>query len=294
MKRKLLFNLFFVFVLASVGFVSAQQSACDIDVVILNQDPYPAVPGDYVEIVFQAKNIDNPNCGVINFELVEKFPFSLDPGFGNSYTFQGGIYLQDFKTFLIAPYKVRVSEQALEGDNKIKVKYSYGKLLNNSSATKEFNVDIKDLHSDFEISIKDYDKETNNLVLEILNIGEHDVEALTVEIPKQKVIDVKGSSRNIVGNLDSNEDTTFSFEAKPKDGEIMLNIIYTDEINVRRSVEKSVVFESSHFEGRASDSDGGNNTEWIVIVVLLLAGFWWWRRRKARTHHGSGHHNQEY
>ena len=294
MKRGLLFSLFFVFVLASVGLVSAQQSACNIDVVLLNQNPYPAVPGDYVEIVFQAKNIDNPNCGVVNFELVEDFPFSLDPGVGKSYTVQGGLYVQNFETFLVAPYKVRVDEQALEGDNKIKVRYSYSKASNDSSSTKEFIVDIKDLHSDFEVSIKDYDKVTNNLILEILNVGEHDVEALTIEIPNQDSIAVKGSSRNIVGSLDSNEDTTFSFEAKPEDGEVMLNIIYTDEINVRRSLEKSVVFESSYFEDRASDNNGGSNTRWIVIVIVLAAGYWWWRRRGARLHQGPGHHKPKH
>ncbi len=282
MKRGLLFSLFLVFVLASVVFVSAQQSACNLNVILLNQDPYPAVPGDYVEVVFQAKGIENPSCGEINFELVEKFPFSLDPGVSKSYTAQGGLYVKDFKNFLVAPFKVRVDEQALDGNNPIRVRYSFSKAPGSPSSEKEFNISVEDLYTDFEVSIKNYDKSTNNLVFEILNVGEHDVEALTVEILKQDIIEVKGSSRNIVGSLDSNEDTTFSFEAKPSDGEIVLNIIYTDEINVRRSVEKSVVFDSNYFEGRAADDNDGSNTKWIVIIVLLLAGLWWWRRRKAK------------
>ena len=69
---------------------------------------------------------------------------------------------------------------------------------------------------------------------------------------------------------------------------------YYDVINVGRSLEKSVVFESSYFEDRASDNNGGSNTRWIVIVIVLAAGYWWWRRRGARLHQGPGHHKPKH
>jgi len=278
MKREVILGLFLVVVLS--GFVVA-QSACNLDITMLNQDPYPAVPGDYVKAVFQARGVDNPNCGKITFELIEGFPFSLDPGVGNAITMRGGAYASDFATYLLAPYKIRVDEQALDEETPIKVRYASDKDVNQSYKVKEFNITIMDLHTDFEVAVKDYTKATNNLVFEILNVGEHDVEALTMEVPKQDNIAVKGSNRNIVGSLDSNEDTTFSFEAVPKSGEITLSIWYTDEINVRRVVEKKVVYDSSYFEDRVSDTNGGSKWTY-VIVVLVIIGIIWWHRRARR------------
>ena len=65
-------SLVFVLVLA-LSFVSA--SVCELDVTMLNQDPYPAVPGDYVEIVFQIAGIENPECGRVVFSLYLNYQY---------------------------------------------------------------------------------------------------------------------------------------------------------------------------------------------------------------------------
>jgi hypothetical protein len=284
MKRGLLFLGLVVFlgIVFQGSFVLA--GTCDLNVQMINQDPYPAIPGEYVDVVFQVSGVEEPNCGQVSVTLVEEFPFYLDPNSSSTKTIQAGTFSKDFGSFLIVPYKIRVDEDALDGDNPIEIKYTFDPGSDSvSTLLEEFMVNIEDTRTDFEISIRDYDKATGTLEFDILNIGESDIEALTIEIPKQEGIDVKGSRRNIVGSLDSNEDTSFSFEAIPKDGEITLNVLYTDKVNVRRTIEKTIEFDSSYFEGRVSDQ---KSTPWITIVVFLVVvvGFIWWilKRRKNK------------
>lgn len=254
--------------------------------------PYPAIPGDYVKVVFQASGVGNPDCGKVTFELVEEFPISFDPGSNKTITINSGSADRDFRSFLVAPFKVRIDDNALDGENPIEFRYTRGIGVDRITITKEFNLTIEDARADFEVSIKDYSKETEILTFEILNIGESDVEALTIEIEKQENINVKGSKRNIVGSLDSNEDTTFTFEATPKKGEIVLKILYTDKINVRRTLEKTVEFDPSYFEGRKRDETTGSLTKTIIILILLGATFWWWRRGKKKLKEKHKHLHQ--
>lgn len=278
--------MFFGLMLALMIFplVNAQSaSLCDLSVSLLNQDPYPAIPGEYVKVVFQLKGLDEPTCGQVNFELVEEFPFTLEPGQKRVVEFGSGTFVKDYKSYGLIPYTIIVDERALDGDRPINVKYTSNAQRNNvTSITKQFNINVEDLRTDFEIHVKDYVASTNTLTFEILNVGEHDVEALTVEIPNQDNIQVKGSNRNIVGSLDSDEDTSFSFEAVPSDGEITLNILYNDEINERRQVSKAVTYDPSYFEGRVRDQKPSNTGYYILAGIIIVVILFWWRRRANR------------
>jgi len=174
---------------------SVSASPCVLNANLINQDPYPTLPGEYVKLVFQVEGIGNPTCKFVGFEIIEEFPFSLDPGTENSIQIRGGTFAEDFKSFLIAPYRVRVHEDAIDGENEIKVRYfsKTGEETELFSQTKSFNISVQDLRTDFEISIKDYDGSSNILLFEVLNIGERDVDALTIEIPTQTNIEIKGN-----------------------------------------------------------------------------------------------------
>ena len=256
---------------------------CDLDVSLLNQDPYPSVPGDYVEVVFQVSGVENPDCGLVTLTLNEQYPINFDPGVSPSTTIGAGTFTKDFSSFFMVPYKVRVDENALDGENPIEVSFAYGAAnVEKFGQSKQFNLQVKDIKADFEITIKDYNPTTKTLTLEILNIGESDIEALTLEIPDQENIEVKGSFRNIVGDLDSNDYTTADFEATPSEGEITLDIFYTDSINVRRNLKKTIAFDPKYFEGR--NGNGGSSTGIYITIILIIAvvSYLWYRKRKKK------------
>ena len=278
MKKRLI-SVFALFMIFSLTLVSAIK--CDPTVSLINQDPYPAIPGDYVKLVFQVNEIANPECKTITFELLEQYPIVFDPNQQRIITADSGFYQKDFNSFLIAPYKVRIDENAVDGDNPIEVRMMYGGNLGYESY--QFNVNIEDSKTDFEVYIKKYDSATKKLTFEILNIGEVDVEALTIEIPQQENIEIKNAKVNIVGDLDSNDYTTADFEATPKAGEITIKIYYTDSINERRTLEKTILFEPEYFQGRVEDSNGRSAWTYIFwIVVIGGIGYYFYRRKKKK------------
>jgi hypothetical protein len=137
--------------------------------------------------------------------------------------------------------------------------------------TKTFDLETEDVRADFEVYVTNYDYTTRELTVEVLNIEDSDIEALTVEIPKQEGISVKGSNRVIVGDLDSNEYTSADFEAIVDDGEIKINLIYSDSINVRRMSEKTITFDSSYFTERVADQKQKMGTgSYITIIAIVL------------------------
>ncbi|MCA9487771.1 MAG: hypothetical protein KC516_02305 [Nanoarchaeota archaeon] len=279
-KEVFVFTLLLTLMIVLSSIVSA--ASCDLEVSMINQDPYPAIPGDYVKVVFQVDGVSNPECGQINFELLEQYPLIFDPGQTTKKTIDSGVYHKDFSSFLIAPYKVRIDQNALNGDTPIEVRYGYG-TGSGTQFTEQFDLNIEDTRADFEIYVKNYDPISKEITFEILNTAESDIQALTIEIPQQGNINVKGSKTNIVGDLDSNDYTTATFEATPLGGEIMLKISYTDSINERRTLEKTVLFEPEYFEGRSNGSQKVSIWLYLFIILLIVAVVrHFLRKRKAK------------
>lgn len=277
MKKRVIGLLAFVLLLQLVSLV-ASASICDLSATILNQDPYPVAPGETVKLVFQVDGAVNPNCGDVSIVLKQTFPFKLDAGYSSTYTYKSGTYVKDFSSFLLVPYKLIVNKDAEDGVNQLDIDI----ISNSGIITQSFDIEVADLRTDFEVSVKNYDPTTQMVTFEILNSGEHDVEALTIDIPKQESVSIRGSPRNIIGSLDSNDDTTFSFEATPRNGDITLIITYTDGINERRTLEKNVSFDMDYFNGRATEKKG--MSLWFYITIILAIGFilYWYRSRKAQ------------
>jgi hypothetical protein len=257
--------------LLSAG-ISSAAVACDLETTIINQDPFPAVPGDYVKLVFQVTGLDSPNCNDITFELLSDYPLEFNPGENGVRTFKKLDFLRNFETNLLIPYEVRINKDALDGNNPIEVKVQS---RGDAAVTRTFGIEVEDVRAEFEIYVKDYDYKTNEMTLEVLNIAPSDIEALTIEIPKQDQIISKGSNRIVVGDLDSNEYTSADFEASPKDGEFKVNLIYSDKINTRRTVEKMVSFDSSYFTERKADEKTTSKTAYAIYAVIIILLVWW-------------------
>lgn len=272
------FLIVFLAIISLAAFASA-QGQCVVTPTLINQDPYPAVPGEQLKVVFQVSGLANPSCGNLVFEVLDNYPFGVDPSNPAQIVIPAGTYSQDFSSKAVLTYKLRVAGDALDKETPLKVKYALG---NNAFAEKEFNITVKEVRTGFEVSVKDYDKSTQTITFDILNTGKNDVEAVTIEMPSQDNFQLKGSSRSIVGSLDSNDDTTFTFEGVPKEGDIRLRVLYTDETNERRIVEETVSFNPSQFEGRVKDQKSYTWPIIIVVVIVLLVLWFWYRRRKKK------------
>jgi hypothetical protein len=264
----------------SIGLASAE--ICNLQVSLLNQDPYPAVQGDYVKLVFQVTGAQNPECKNINFQLVPQYPISFDPNVSSEVNFNGGTFVNDYSSNLLVPFKVRVDENAIDGDNPIEIRYSNGgSSINSSSITTPFNLNVKDVKTTFEAYVKNFDPSTNIMTVQVLNSGKSGIDALTIEIPQQESIVVKGSNKNIVGSLDASEYTTADFEIVPANKTtIFLNLYYTDKIGVRRQTNTTVSFDPTAFSGLKSQQTSSSTWIYIVAIIVLIIIYIFYKRYK--------------
>lgn len=281
MKKGVIIAILFMLIL-----FPSISAVCNLTVSLMNQDPYPAIPGEPVKVVFQINGVSGTDCKTITFEVKESFPFTIDPESENPIIINSGTYAQRYSSYYVAPYKIRIDGDALDGDTPIEISYSSSSTETPSEVLKDFDIYIEDTKADFEIFIKDYETKTQTLTLEILNIEDVDVEALTIEIPEQDNIEVKKTNRVVVGDLDSNEYTTANFEAKVKEGEIKLKIIYTDSVNIRREIEKTVVFDQDYFKGLTRDQQSPSIGIYIIIIGVIGFFVWrWYKKRKRKKLH---------
>lgn len=275
-------GIFFLTAAALILLLGGVSATCLLSTQLINQEPYPAVPGDYVKLVFQVSGLQNPDCNYVSFQLVPKYPISFDPGVSSTVILKGGNYVgSDYSSDAMVPYKVRVDPNALNGENPVEVLYSTSP-NGNSAISSEFNLSINNTLTDFNVYVKSYDSTTNDLTLEILNIGQSDAQALTVTLPKQNNFTIKGSNVDIIGLLDSNDYTTADFQISPNKGYLNMTISYTDSIGVRRSVNKTVYFDPSQFEGLKTSQSSSSATGYIIVgvIVVLIVVYIFYRRHK--------------
>ncbi len=268
--------------LALIGFAAA---ACELNVALINQDPYPATPGEYVKVVFQINGTETTECNEVFFDVVPEYPFSVESSDTRT-VIAGGTYISGYQSFLLKAFKLRVDKDALDGDNKIKVSYGFKTGGTSNSYTKEFDINIKDARTDFEISVQDYDAAKNIVTFGIINVGKYDAESLTLELPDQENLFIKGGNPIIIGGLDSNDDTTATIDAIPKAGEIKVKISYNDDVNARRTVEKEIFFPAQLLQNGVEKTtrDKFFYLFWLILIVFIGKALWNWRqRRKAKN-----------
>jgi hypothetical protein len=270
--KKSIILLTFLALFLSLAFVSS----CILTPTLINQDPYPVVPGDYVKLVFQVTGLADPTCGNVTFQLIPQYPISFDPGVSPYYSVFGGVYATNYNSYLTIPYNVRVDPNAVKGNDTIYLQYGTSNF--NNSAVAPFSLSVQDIRSKFEVFVKNYDYTTNDLTFEILNIGQNDVQSLTVMIPPgQQNITVKGSSTYVVGSLSSNDFTTADFNIMPNRGNINMTISYNDITGVRRSLNETVYFDPTEFSQPKAPSYG---LYIIIALIILVVVYIFYRRHK--------------
>jgi hypothetical protein len=280
MKKVIVVSMFLVLVLC-FNFISAATTECNPVVQLLSQDSYPAIPGDYVKLVFQIEGISDSACGDITFELANKYPIVFDPGQESKVSLMSGTFVKDYSTHKLIAYKVRVDQDAVDGDNPIEILLSKG--TSQGVESKQFNLFVEDTRADFEVYVKDLSFITNIVTLEVLNIAKVDVKSIAVEVLDYPNLIVKGAKTKIIGDLDSNEYTSAEFEIKPSETIVPVRIYYTDNAGFRRSIDKNVTLIPSLFQDRKADEKTTPVTSYVVGLVIILAIVYWiYKKRKAK------------
>ena len=252
----------------------AQEKYAYIDSTILNQDPYPAEPNAYVEILFKFEN--NGGLSIRDFmtEIIPIYPFSLDPS-SNGVVKIGNIEgLQRDGDAIFVIYKVRIDKDAIDGNNKLKIRYTYNTDYKwDNYWEKEFNINIESPRTDFDVAIQDFSPTTKSLSLAISNIGKYDANSVTVRIPDQTAYTFLGTDKSIIGNIEKNDYTIATFKIDPKeDGPLIINIAYTDSLGIRREIENTIIFTSSTYAPKTNGTKEPGISKSLIYIIIGVIG----------------------
>jgi len=296
--------LFLIAMILSVSFVAAESfeinlteegsystSSANIKINQLKYEPYPVNPGEYLTLWIKAENIGKELTESAIFELVPKYPFSLD---SNEDPVRNYGQLSSEEP-IVMEYKVRVSKNAVEGTNEIELRYKTD-LNDGSWRYEEFEIEVEDAQTDFDLVIQEINGDEVSIA--IANTGKNIAYSVIVRIPEQEEYHTVGTNGQMVGNLEDGDYTLVGFEIQKKsrtsEEPLKIQIDYTDNIGERRSMIKSVDFDTGtrelpegvtreqFVEGRM----GGQVQQptyqkwwfWAIVIVLVYAG---WKGYKA-------------
>ena len=123
--------LFGVMILSAFYAAAAQSTNrpsndYDIVVTLINQEPDPAEPGKYADARFKVDNNGTEEARNVEVEILPQYPFSLYSGdatrsIGTLQSKQKG------DVGVIVKYRLKVDQNAVEGENEIKVRYRIDK-----------------------------------------------------------------------------------------------------------------------------------------------------------------------
>ena len=186
MKKVLVIILLFLFAVTMSSNVLAADEAPYLKVNLLNQDPDPAVPGDYVELRWKVEKFGSDTLSNIVFDLDVPYPLSFDSSDVKTKSFGNWKGFSDSDDYYILYYKLLVDKDAIEDVYDVKLTVSSDQF----DLTKEFSVRVGEKEeASFALGqlitspLKLYgDSDENKCELNLENIGDCDAKFVTVDL----------------------------------------------------------------------------------------------------------------
>lgn len=248
-KQKIGLLLFAIIVLSVAVFSAARVSdSSKIDVILTSQTPDPVEPGSTVELRFTISNNGGDAAADMEFEVLPEYPFSLYKGSAvqSLGTLQPN---QKGSNAAIVYYKLKVDDNAVEGDHKIDIRYKFGKL--SWVYVEDFIVRVRTADAILSVdSIESYPSEivpgeTAKIDFNLKNLADSIIRDIKIKIDLSSsstpFSPIKSTTEKKLSQISSNESAIVSFEiiATPSATagiyKIPVNISYTDGIGTKYS-----------------------------------------------------------
>jgi len=205
MKKEFLVSGVIVLILfVQIGF----SLASNINVIPLRTNPYPAEPGQYMNIWIQIENTGNVEVNNFKMILEPEYPFSLYEG-DNATRYIGTLKIHEP---VVLKYKLYVDENAVEGWNDLKYKYNSNNMWIESKASIYISHKPRIELISVDPSEVDIGKKSN-VSLTIKNMGHAEARNVKVKFDTSSTsIKTIGSDTKYVDSLGVNEEKTLTYK----------------------------------------------------------------------------------
>tara|TARA_Y100000310_G_C20694191_1_gene824320 strand:+ start:339 stop:1736 length:1398 start_codon:yes stop_codon:yes gene_type:complete len=223
---------------------------------LVNQRPDPAEPGGYVELRLKVENVGADEAKAVLFELLPEFPFSLVEGQDVQQNLGSIGGRQVGEEAYIVYYKLKVDEDAVEGKNRIRFKFS----KDNGRSWILLDSYYIRIQTDDAILVIDEVKtnpaqvspgEVSKLQLSVRNMADSLLKELTFQLDLDDVpfAPIDSSNEKTLFQLTNEEEAVLEFklmaqvDADSKVHKVPMTITYTDEIgqNYTKDVNIGIV-----------------------------------------------------
>lgn len=241
-----------------------------LDIELMSQDPIPVNNGDVVELFFKAdiRNKDDPPENLL-FKIYPEYPFSLTTNENDTREF-GDVSNVHYTESFTFKYRLLVDENANEGDNEIKLGYSVNE--GGGYITRDYIISVAETRTDFDVIVQDLSESSTTLA--VVNIGANTGYSVIVRIPEQENFRVNGASANVMGNIDAGDYTLaiFQITLTGEEKNLAVEIAYTDELGIRRTIEKEVRLDSPGTMGTSGTGEAGTRMRPTQETGLPILG----------------------
>ncbi len=239
MKKMLAGIIMMLMILQSSAFAQTSPGYSDFNVVSTIYEPYPAEPGKYIDLYVKVENLGTRAATDSTFELLPKYPFSID---SEADAIKNFGRIEPSQPVLLT-YKVRVDKNAVSGNSSIDLRYRTGK--EGMWFTISFDIYVKP--RDTILSIEKVESEPDEIVaggkasvqFTLKNLANTQVRDITLKLDMSgsttPFAPVGSTTEKRIEKLEAGEEENVIFRiiseaaAEPKVYKIPLTLTYSDE-----------------------------------------------------------------
>lgn len=226
----------------------------------LKYEPYPAESGNYVNVWIKMENYGNDKTDDATFILEPEFPFSLD----SNEQAERNLGQLDPAEEVVLEYKIRIADDAVEGNNELKLKFTtdekawithtfdifvrtHDTMLNTQEVIVEPSEVAPGEIATLSLKLKNMaDSQIKDLRAE-LELTRRDILTTSVEYSELPFTPVSSTNVLMANSLRPLEEKIFTFELRvdpdtePKVYRVPLTLTYSDELGNTTYEEESII-----------------------------------------------------
>ncbi len=206
MKEKIL--LTFLILALLTGAATAQKSV-QMEVQKVNMEPVPLQTSEYADIWLEVVNTGDAGSGDVRAEFVESFPFSIDEGEKSSWNLSE---LEPGERKQIH-MKVRVADNAVQGENDLKLRTSYGDL----KVTHDIPLEVRSDNDILSVSEVDFPGKVapgsqNEMSLQLENLADGQMKNIDVKLDLSGIpVAASDTTSRTVTDIDPDRSESISY-----------------------------------------------------------------------------------